>query len=144
MADVSESLIFRHYVNKEGLLQAILYRGKVALNEVFADILNEEHPPLVIEKTLDMVQKLQQHPDKARFWKLHYKIKWEMDRYDAGKLPTILDKLTHAFGALGHPNPPAAAQRLLIELDGIAMRFFLDPSFKLHETITYLKQSYLK
>lgn len=44
MANVSEGLIFRHFVNKEGLLEAILNQGQQTIQAIFENIAKIEEP----------------------------------------------------------------------------------------------------
>ena len=55
-ANVSEGLIFRHFLNKEGLLEGILKECEQGVNMLFLPILNEEDPKQVIKKTLEMLK----------------------------------------------------------------------------------------
>ena len=51
-AKVSEGLIFRHFGNKKGLLEAIMKDAEQRLAQMFAPILFEENPTVVIKKVI--------------------------------------------------------------------------------------------
>ena len=53
-AGVSEGLIFRHYENKQGLLDALIGEAEVRLGKIFGPILFESDPKLVIRKTIEL------------------------------------------------------------------------------------------
>ena len=53
-AGVSEGLIFRHFNNKEGLLNAVLQRSHEAAQKMMASIVIESDPLKMIQKTIEM------------------------------------------------------------------------------------------
>lgn len=141
-AGVSEGLIFRHFENKDGLLQAIIKQGEEKARQLFADIVLETEPIEVIKKTLEIGTSMQKKKEDADFWKLQYKIKWEMEIYGEQKMEPLQMALTNAFRKLGYKNPEQEALLLLIYIDGIAMRFYLQKGFELEKTIEFLKAKY--
>ena len=104
-AGVSEGLIFRHFKNKEGLLQAIMKMGEERIQTIFADILSTEDPKEVLRKAIDMGLILTKSEDDKQFWKLQFKIKWETEQYGEHKLLPLLDALITAFTKLGYKKP---------------------------------------
>lgn len=142
LAGVSEGLIFRHFTNKEGLLEAILQQGEEQAKLLFADIVMEVDPKEVIKKTLDLGIKMNENPDAANFWKLQYKVKWEMEIYGEHKMEALFNALTSAFKKLGYDEPENEANNLLIIIDGLATRFYLQESFDLISQVSFLKKKY--
>lgn len=141
-AGVSEGLIFRHYKNKNGLLEAILLEGEEMAKQLFADIIFETEPEKVIMKTLDLSQAFMESKDVADFWKLQYKIKWEIEQYGEHKMEPLELALTNAFEKLGYDEPKREARFLLTLLDGMATRFFLQKSYDLRLETEYLRKKY--
>jgi AcrR family transcriptional regulator len=141
-AGVSEGLIFRHFVNKEGLLKAILKEGEEKIKILFADIVFETDPKSVIRKTLDTMSRISQSKEDLEFWKLQYKIKWELEQYGEHKMEALQLALTSAFTKLGYEAPEMEATLLLINLDGIATRYFLMNEFNTESMIEFLKKKY--
>ena len=141
-AGVSEGLIFRHFENKEGLLQAILKEGEERAKEVFSEVVFESEPKKIIEKAIKMGGKMIKNSEDADFWKLQYKIKWEIEKYDEVKMEPLELTLTNAFEKLGYHNPRLEARLLLVNMDGLATRFFLQEGFNLKEMIEFLHQKY--
>ena len=139
-AGVSEGLIFRHFENKEGLLEAIIKEGEERAKILFADIVLETDPREVIRKTLDFGSKLKE--DEADFWKLQYKIKWEMEIYGEYKMEPLQRALADAFSKLGYENAYMEALSLLIHIDGLATRFYLQKSFDLDAMVEFMKSKY--
>ena len=141
-AGVSEGLIFRHFENKEGLLQAIMFQGEEKSKVLFADILMETEPKSIIRKIIELGYKTSQDEEEANYWKLQYKIKWEIEDYGAHKMEPIERALTHAFKELGYKNPNGEALVLLTQLDGMATRIFLQSNFNAKAVVELLKQKY--
>ena len=141
-AGVSEGLIFRHFNNKNGLLEAILQEGEEKAKLLFADIVFETDPQKVIDKTLDLSQKFMASKEVADFWKLQYKIKWELEQYGEQKMEPLELALTNAFKKLGYKEPKREARYLLTLMDGMATRFFLQKSYDLKLETAYLRKKY--
>jgi AcrR family transcriptional regulator len=141
-AGVSEGLIFRHFNNKNGLLQAILKKGEKKIKTDFADIVLETNPREVIRKAIDLGPKMVENEGDARFWKLQYKIKWEIEQYNEHKTEPLERALTHAFKELGYETPELEAKFLLINLDGLATRYFLQENFDLKSIHSFWRKKY--
>ena len=75
VAGVSEGLIFRHFTNKEGLLQAILTEGLNKAHEYFQLIQVEIDPKTRIRKALELPFNIL--PEEYNFWRLVYTLKWQ-------------------------------------------------------------------
>lgn len=141
-AGVSEGLIFRHFKNKEGLLEAILQQGEEKAKLLFSDIVMESNPKLVIKKLLGLPKKVSLNRVEAGFWKLQYKIKWEIEKSGEHKIEALERAIEHAFGKLGYEDPEMEAQRLLMEIDGLAMKFFLHADYDLDRMTAFLYGKY--
>jgi AcrR family transcriptional regulator len=143
-AGVSEGLIFRHFTNKEGLLKAIVQKAEKKVKEVFADIVFETDPRQVILKMLSFTDYVSSDKEEADFWKLQYKIKWEIETYNDKKMEPVEMALGTAFDKLGYDEPKLEAKLLLVLLDGLATRYFLQEDFDRMAMIDFLKRRYLK
>lgn len=141
-AGVSEGLIFRHFENKEGLLEAIVQLGEDKAKELFADILNEPDPKEVLRKYMDIGINISKHKETVDFWKLQFKIKWELEMYGEHKTQAIQDAIIGAFERLRFNHPEEEANLLLTLMDGIATRFMLQENYDLEGTIEFLKKKY--
>jgi AcrR family transcriptional regulator len=117
VAGVSEGLIFRHFGNKEGLLEAVIKIGEQRLRDLYADIVLTTDPKEVIRKTVKMPFLVEE--SDYEFWNLQFKLKWELPGYDPGKMEPLQVALTHAFRKLGHESPELEAEFLIHALDGI-------------------------
>ncbi len=143
-AGVSEGLIFRHFGSKDGLLQAILKEGEERIKLMFADIIFEEDPKELLIKTLDAFNPDTLGESELEFWKLQYKIKWELEQYGEHKMEPLQQALANAFDKLGYEQPQLEAMRMLIEIDGLATRYFLMEKFDYAPFLKYLKKKYTK
>ena len=141
-AGVSEGLIFRHFENKEGLLTAIIRLGEEQANELFAEIVLASDPKEVLGKYLDLIFKVSEDKAARDFWKLQFKIKWELEMYGEHKMEALQEALTRAFEKLRYNHPKEEATLLLTLMDGMATRFMLQQDFDLAGTIHFLRQKY--
>jgi len=109
-AGVSEGLIFRHFTNKEGLLQAIMSLAIEKTAALFKPIISENDPKRVLEKTIVLPFVVEE--SAYNFWKLQFKLKWEMEYSSAEKMKPLIDKLSWAFAQLDYSEPQAEAEVL--------------------------------
>lgn len=142
LAGVSEGLIFRHFGNKEGLLEAIILQGEEKAKLLFADIVLETEPKEVIRKTLLIGTKMNKNEADAHFWKLQYKIKWELEIYGEHKVEPLERALASAFEKLGYDEPLMEARMLMYTFDGLSTRFYLQKDFDMEGPMAYLWKKY--
>lgn len=141
-ACVSEGLIFRHFGNKDGLLEAIIKEGEEQAKILFADIVLETEPKEVIRKFFELTSKFVNTKDREDFWKLQYKIKWEMEIYGEHKMEPLQLALANAFKKLGYEKSELEAKLLLINMDGLATRFYLQKNFDVTELVEFMHSKY--
>lgn len=142
LAGVSEGLIFRHFDNKDGLLDAIMQQGEEKAKALFAEIVFEEDPREVLRKFIGIAVRMMQDREEANFWKLQYKVKWEMEAYNAHKMEAVQHALTTAFEKLGYEDAVGQAMNLLLIFDGLATRFYLQKDFNTQRAIDFLMRNY--
>ncbi len=142
LAGVSEGLIFRHFTNKEGLLESIVQLGEEQAKLLFADVVMEPDPKEVLRKYIDIIVKTSHNEEAMNFWKLQFKIKWELEMYGEHKLKALEEVLIKAFTDLRYLNPSKEATLLLTMMDGLATRFILQRNFDLAGAIEFLKAKY--
>jgi len=116
-AAVSEGLIFRHFGNKEGLLKAILEVGESKFKELVVEIEMESEPKEVIRKAIRLPLNID--VSDYDFWKLQYKLKWELEVNSDAKMEPLQMALTNAFSKLNYDTPALEASLLLLYIDGI-------------------------
>lgn len=109
-AGVSEGLIFRHFKNKKGLLDAILAQAFEKAAVLYAHIITEQKPKQVLYKTITLPFSVEK--GEYYFWKLQFKLKWELEISGKEKMQPLLDKLNWAFDKLGYAHPKEEAELL--------------------------------
>lgn len=141
-AGVSEGLIFRHFGNKDGLLDSIMQQGEERAKILYSDMIFENDPKAVILKYLNVLLDLLSNPSELEFWKLQYKIKWETEQYNGQKMEPMLLALINAFKKLGYNSPEMEARNLIFTIDGIATQYFLKEFNDIESVIKFLKNKY--
>jgi AcrR family transcriptional regulator len=116
-AGVSEGLIFRHFGNKEGLLQTILKEGEENFKQLYADIVMESDPKAILRKSIALPFDVPS--EDHNFWRLLYKLKWELQQFDALNMEPLERALTYAFEQLKYAQPALEAQLLILIIDAI-------------------------
>ncbi len=139
-AGVSEGLIFRHFGNKEGLLEAILDLGKQKLKVIYADIVLETEPKQVISKCLRMIFEIPE--EEYDFWKLQFKLKWELALVDTSKMAPVHLSLSNAFRQLGYHEPEMEATILLHLQEGMATALLMGQPVDKEKTLRFLLNKY--
>lgn len=109
-AMVSEGLIFRHFENKQGLLDAILGQAIERTQLLFKPIIAEPDPRKVIEQAINLPFSVDEN--EYHFWKLQFKLKWEIEYPQKEKMQPFIDKLAWAFSKLDYDEPQKEAELL--------------------------------
>ena len=141
-AGVSEGLIFRHFKNKNGLLEVIQQMADIKIQSIYADIINEEDPKELIRRAIDMGSKLIDSKEDQQIWKLRYKMKWESEDFREFRIFPLQDALENAFRKLGYRKPDLEARLFTMTFDGLATRLFLTDSINLDDYLSYMKTRY--
>lgn len=116
-AGVSEGLIFRHFKNKEGLLNAILEKAQEDSKSV---LLQLECTPSPKERlAIFIVMAFDLDKEQKTFWKLVYALKWQAEIYDNRISAPFKKLMSKTFKELAYQNPNAEAEALLMLTDGI-------------------------
>jgi AcrR family transcriptional regulator len=122
-AGVSEGLIFRHFINKKGLLKALLDNGKEQIEQMYHRAAAMENPKDTLAAILSFMFLIpkDQHP----YWKLVYSLRWQSNINDDFISKSVRDLLIRAFQQLGYQNPEAETDAVLLIIDGIASAVLL-------------------
>lgn len=118
-AGVSEGLIFRHFENKKGLLDALIQEAEVRLAEIFGPVLFESDPRLVIRKTIETPFNI--NKKEFDFWKLQFMLKWQKEYNKPNKMKPLIDKLNAAFVELEYEAPEMEAALLNYLIEAISV-----------------------
>lgn len=123
-AGVSEALIFKHFKNKKGLMDAIYQQCGERIEVIAKGVLEEKKPKETIKKAIDWVFMVDEID--YDYWRLQYKLKWEESYYDPQKMKPVVDKVAWAFEQLGYDQPMLEAQLLEKMLDSLMIGILRD------------------
>jgi AcrR family transcriptional regulator len=147
-AGVSEGLIFRHFGNKSGLLEAIIQAGMANI----AGTMEAYQRP-----TLDPKAAILQHIEDAlttirvqeSFWRLATKIRFqaEVAQIAGSQLEMVnqfvVKNLTEHFRLLGAENPEQEALLLFALIDGVCLHWLRNPdNYPLEDMKNLLQNKY--
>lgn len=139
-AGVSEGLIFRHFGNKEGLLNAIMEMADEVMQQKIGSVMMTSDPKDLLRKLFEMLFSVGQ--SEQELWKLMYALKWQMDSYDASKYEPLKLVLNNAFNQLGYKDPKAETELVLMIMDGAMTSFLLHPPTNKADILNTLKTKY--
>ncbi len=122
-AGVSEGLIFRHFTNKEGLLQAILENGREKSDEYFNSVMKVKDPKERLLMALHLPFVIPS--DEYDFWRLIYTLKWQRGPMEHEGMDLFRNSLRQAFEELNYANPTAEAQLIEAIIDGVTTEVLL-------------------
>lgn len=117
-AGVSEALIFKHFKNKEGLLHAVIENGVERSKMLIANIILEPNPKALLRKYILVPFEFPE--SEMDYWKLIFKIKWEIEYKHEGLAEPLKLALSNAFEKLGYKKPREEAEFLYQFMDGIS------------------------
>lgn len=141
-AKVSEALIFKHFVNKEQLLERIVKLGYRRVVESIRGSLSVNDPQQYINNYIDLPSKLLK--DDLLFWKCQLKLMDEKivrQQYRQFMQP-VSDKLKKSFTSLGYKNPEMEAQFLMLIMDAAWKTYIYDDLKSLEKMTEHIKQSF--
>lgn len=118
-ASVSEGLIFRHYGSKKGLLEAIIQDTEERVVQLFEPILAEKDAESVIRKYIELP--FQIPSDNYNYWRLQFKLKWEVEYNNPKKMQPMIKRLTACFKTLEYEQAKIEAELLVTIVDAIAI-----------------------
>ena len=116
-AQVSEGLIFKHFTNKAGLLDAIIEIGRKESEKIFLSLEKINDPTNVIQAILALPFELEE--EQYNYWRLLYSIKWQTDVYDKNLTAPFKNILIKSFKRLDYFRPEIEAEIVLSILDGM-------------------------
>ena len=140
VAKVSEGLIFKHFKNKQGLLEAVIARGEARTAPLYEAIQQEKNSKARIRKALSLP--LDVPVADYPFWQLQFTLKWEIHYKDGRFALPLLAPLIKAFKRLGYENPAAEAVFLLHAVEGISVSLLRDPGYDYRSLYDYLVARY--
>jgi len=122
-AGVSEGLIFKHFKNKEGLLEAIIAFGMDKASVYFSEIILISDPKKRLEKAISLPFSID--PIDNKFWKLIYALKWQRGELSDAPFELFRESLIDAFDQLNYESPEHEASLIEVLIDGVATQVLL-------------------
>jgi AcrR family transcriptional regulator len=122
-ADVSEGLIFRHFQNKMGLLQAIMQMGKEKVEPVLKSIAELPDSAQRVHAIMELPFHIGE--EDYAFWRLIYSLKWQNEFYDDEMSKPTKDILVKALTELKYADADAEADLIMSYVDGFATTVLL-------------------
>ncbi len=126
-AGVSEGLIFLHYTNKAGLLEAIIQAGKAQVDASMLPYQRETDPrQAIVQHIRESFRLVREH---AAFWKLVHQVRHQpavqasAERDIEAFNQNVATQLAAPFRLLGAAQPEEEALLLFALIDGITMQF---------------------
>lgn len=145
-AGVSEGLIFRHFTNKDGLMDAILALSDERMSTHVSRIVELTDPLAQIHATIELPAKL--FSEEREFWMLQFSLKWQK-KYKSQSYQTSTHQLelvkiiTDAFQKSGYTEPEKEVLFLVMLLDGLSSQLMRQPSDEFIQTIlAFIKSKY--
>jgi AcrR family transcriptional regulator len=122
-ASVSEGLIFRHFENKEGLLNSVIATGVCWIQEQYQQVMTIDSPQKRIIAALHLPLNFSEKD--IDFWKLIFQLKWQKNiTFDEIEQP-IYRFLFDTYSELEYDNPQLEAELTQVFLDGLCTTIFL-------------------
>lgn len=141
-AEVSEGLLFKHYMSKEGLLNAIFDAGQAKTAPLRAALLEEKDPELFLSMYMDYP--LLMHDTDKDFWRLNLSLMFEQAPLYATLIDKDYDKtldarLRKAFDEADYADPDGETDRLKAMMIGYCWNMLHKPKADHRELIDFLK-----
>ena len=129
-AGVSEALIFKYFVNKKGLVNALKLQGEELFDEFFRSLEAEKDPKLVIYKIIEIFFSTDEN--NALFLKFNLRLDIEEKSDHNWKIALFYKHLLKAFKNLNCTEPEQESRFLILFLKGMGTEledksFYADP-----------------
>ena len=118
-AAVSEGLLFKHFGNKQGLLDALLKEAEDQAALLVAPIVLEKNPLEVIRKCIEMPFEVPQ--EAYNFWRLIFQLKWNIDYDHKKKELPLREKLLAVFTELEREDPAQETALIMQLIDSVSI-----------------------
>lgn len=145
-AGVSEGLIFRHFTNKEGLMNAVLDLCEGRMTPHIDAIDQEPDPRKRIQSIIDLTYTL--YNEEREFWQLQFTIKWQSSyKQDHKKNAPYYQRLmkigVESFRALGYQEPEKELAMLSLLMEGFGTLMIKSTDVPaIESTLAFIKSKY--
>ena len=115
-AEVSEGLIFKHFKNKDGLLEKIILISQDKVKKMIEPIESLTHPKVILKHILTIPLNIGEEDKKI--FKLINSIRWQMNSFETNLFDIVKPKVLASFKALNYTDPGSETETLLMILEG--------------------------
>lgn len=140
-AEVSEGLLFKHFGNKKGILEAIIDQlgQKMKASEQMLSELDD--PKEVLSMSIHMPFELTD--EEADFWRLQFKLKWDVAYENPNKMDGYLNILTQSFEKLGYENSEIEAVLFSNQIEMLMLEILRGNREKIEPVRDFLLSKYV-
>jgi AcrR family transcriptional regulator len=145
-AKVSEGLIFRHFTNKEGLLDAIVAIGTQSIDDYLLKMQNEMDSKKVISLAIEFPLNIMN--ENSAYWNLVTSLKYQSPeiaaKYHNSETFTRINKIIeNAFTNLSYHNPEMETKYLFLSIMGLSSMYKQNHNKEeLVELVSFIKSKY--
>ncbi len=122
-AGVSEGLIFRHFQNKLGLLQAIMQMGTEKAEVFLSEISVIIDPAKRIQAIMELPFSIKE--SEYAFWRLVYSLKWQNEYYNDEMAKPLKGLIMDALKELKYTDVESEADLIMAYMDGFSATILL-------------------
>jgi AcrR family transcriptional regulator len=145
-AGVSEGLIFRHFGNKEGLMDSVVELCESRIEPHIEAIARLSDPKAQIQEIIDLTYVL--YKEEREFWQLQFTIKWQQNykperKKNSPNFKRLMQIGTDAFQKLGYAEPEKEIALLALLMEGFGTMMIKESNQAVIEsTLDFIKSKY--
>jgi AcrR family transcriptional regulator len=139
-AGVSEGLIFRHFKNKEGLLNVLLADAEKEIASLYEPVLALKHPKVFLKQVLSIP--FQINENNHRLWRFLYSHRWFGPKILQLTLEPLQGRVFDSFKTTGVSDPKSKTESFLIFYEGLIINMLLKKNFNAFPVAEYILEKY--
>ena len=137
---VSEGLIYRHFKNKEGLLNVLLEDAEKDKTSLYDPILALEHPKVFLKQVLSLP--FQINGNNKILWRFLYTHQWFEPQIHELILQPLYTRVFDSFNTIGVSDPQSESESFLIFYKGIISNMLLNKNFNAFPVAEYILEKF--
>ena len=139
-AAVSEGLIFRHFKNKEGLLNVLLADAEKEIASLYEPVLALKHPKVFLKQVLSIPFQIK--GNKKMLWRFLYTHQWFEPHIHELILQPLFTRVFDSFKTTGVSDPKSETESFLIFYEGLISNMLLKKNFNAFPVAEYILEKY--
>ena len=137
---VSEGLIFRHFKNKEGLLNVLLVDAEKEIASLYEPVLALEHPKVFLKQVLSVP--FQINGKNKILWRFLYTHQWFEPQIHELILQQLYTRVFDSFKTIVVSDPQSESETFLIFYKGLISHMLLNTNFNEFPVAEYILEKY--